>query len=222
VPASRRSTRSQEVIVLSRSPDARSPSPPPPEEPAPLPATVRVTPWIDPVVDRRGHDPRSSYVETFWLSVLGPTATWLLRRLVAGFDGQPAGYDLDVAATARALGLSVSKGTASPFAKAVQRCVMFGVAHTVSDGWAVRRRLPPISQRHLARLPDDLRAAHTRWIGASTDLGTLERGRTLAVAMIQSGDDRGMLEPQLVAVGVPAPAAAEVCALVLRQAGGDP
>ena len=35
--------------------------------------------------------------------------------------------------------------------------------------------------------------------------------------MIESGDDRGMLEPQLTAVGVPAPAAAEVCELVLAS-----
>jgi len=80
-------------------------------EPEPLPRTVRVAPWHDPVVDRRGHDPRSAYVEQFWLGVLGPTATWLLRRLVAGFDHQPDGYELDVAASARSLGLSVAKGT---------------------------------------------------------------------------------------------------------------
>jgi hypothetical protein len=30
-------------------------------------------PWIDPVVDRRGHDPRSTYVEQFWLGTLGPS-----------------------------------------------------------------------------------------------------------------------------------------------------
>ncbi len=194
---------------------------PPPEIP-PLPMKVRVTPWVDPVVDRRGHDPRSGYVELFWLSVLGPTATWLLRRLVAGFDRQPDGYELDVAGTARALGLSVSKGLASPFAKAVKRCVMFGVAHDTSDGWAVRRRLPAISQRHLVRLPDELQAAHTHWARATIDLDTLERGRALAMAMIESGDDRGMLEPQLTAVGVPAPAAAEVCELVLRQSPSEP
>ena len=70
-------------------------------EPDALPASVHVTPWHDPVVDRRGHDPRSAYVEQFWLSVLGPTATWLIRRLVAGFDEQPDGYRLDIAATAR-------------------------------------------------------------------------------------------------------------------------
>jgi hypothetical protein len=192
----------------------RSPQP----EPAALPPRVHVTPWVDPVVDRRGHDPRSAYVELFWLGVLGPTATWLLRRLVAGLDAQPDGYELDVPATARALGLSISKGTTSPFAKAVRRCMMFGVAHQMSDGWAVRRRVPLIPQRHLVRLPEVLQAAHDDWARTTVDLGSLERGRALALAMIESGDDQAMVEPQLIAVGVPPPAAAEVCELLLRAA----
>jgi hypothetical protein len=95
---------------------------------------------------------------------------------------------------------------------------MFGVGHHVSDGWAVRRRLPQISHRHHVRLPDSLQADHGNWTRATVDLDTLERGRTLALAMIESGDDRAMLEPQLVAVGIPPPAAAEVCELVLRSA----
>ena len=36
---------------------------------------IRVEPWPDPVIDELGHDPRSAYVETFWLPVLGPTTT---------------------------------------------------------------------------------------------------------------------------------------------------
>ena len=86
-------------------------------EPEPLPRTVRVAPWHDPVVDRRGHDPRSVYVEQFWLGVLGPTATWLLRRLVAGFDHQPDGYELDVAASGaqpRAVGDARGRRRRSP------------------------------------------------------------------------------------------------------------
>ena len=184
----------------------------------PLPTSVRITPWDDPVVDRRGHDPRSAYVEQFWLSVLGPTATWLLRRLAAGFDDHPDGYDLDVEATARSLGLSVAKGMASPFAKALQRCVMFGVANRLTDSWVVRRRVPSISQRHLLRLPSSLQTAHEQWTRTTVRLDVLERAHTLATAMLAAGDDRGVLEPQLVAVGVPPPAAAEACQLVLRAA----
>ena len=36
----------------------------------------------------------------FWLGVLGPTATWLMRRLAAGLDHQPDGYQIDLASTA--------------------------------------------------------------------------------------------------------------------------
>ena len=182
----------------------------------PLPASVRVTPWHDPVVDRRGHDPRSVYVEQFWLGVLGPTATWLMRRLVAGFDDRPDGYELDVAATARSLGLSVTKGSASPFNKAVTRCVMFGLVQRRSEAWLVRRRVPLVSQRHLGRLPDDVQTQHTQWTATTIHIDALARAHALATAMVAAGDDRGLLEPQLVAVGVPAPAAAEACEL-LRQ-----
>jgi hypothetical protein len=37
-------------------------------------ATLRIVPWRDEVIDELGHDPRSHYVETFWLPVLGPSA----------------------------------------------------------------------------------------------------------------------------------------------------
>ena len=50
-----------------------------PDEPGRSPAEgrphLRVEPWPDPVIDEVGHDPRSAYVETFWLPVLGPSTT---------------------------------------------------------------------------------------------------------------------------------------------------
>ncbi len=67
------------------------------------PLTIR--PWPDDVIDSLGHDPRSHYVETYWLGILGPSTTWLLRRLVAGLDVNPEGFELDLADTARCLGL---------------------------------------------------------------------------------------------------------------------
>jgi hypothetical protein len=72
-----------------------------------LPATdaLHIKPWPDPVIDRVGHDPRSAYVERFWLGILGPSTTWLLRRLAAGLEAAPAGFDLTLSETARCLGL---------------------------------------------------------------------------------------------------------------------
>ena len=45
--------------------------------------TLRVTRWHDPIVDERGYEPRSGYVERFWLGILGPSTTLLLRRFAA-------------------------------------------------------------------------------------------------------------------------------------------
>ena len=178
---------------------------------------LRIVPWLDPVVDRRGHDPRSSYVDKFWVGTLGPTATCLLRRIAAGFDDQPDGYDLELGAAAASIGLSLTKGQSSPFAKAFGRCVMFGLAHVRPDGYAMRRRLPEIARRHLIRMPHELQVEHQRWVGASVRLDSLQRGRTLATAMLAAGDDAELIEPQLVALGLSAPTAAQVSELVRNE-----
>ena len=61
-----------------------------------MPATLTIQPWPDPVIDTLGYDPRSRYVETFWLPTLGPTALLLLRHLADRFDRQPGGIELTV------------------------------------------------------------------------------------------------------------------------------
>lgn len=33
--------------------------------------TIRISPWVDPVIDTLGFDPRSFYCEKFWLPTLG-------------------------------------------------------------------------------------------------------------------------------------------------------
>lgn len=142
-----------------------------------IPREATIRPWVDPVVDARGHDPRSLYVERYWLSVIGPTATWIMRRFAECFDAAPEGFVLDLEHTASTMGLSFAKGAASPFGKALHRCVMFGVAQPVADGFAVRRRLPSVPQRHLKRLPEDLQTEHDEWTRRilTTDLVDLER-----------------------------------------------
>ena len=109
---------------------------------------------------------------------------------------------------------------ASPFAKALQRCVMFGVVQRLSD---VLGR-PPTGPADLPAPPAapaaELQSAHEQWTTTTIRLDALARAHALAAAMLAAGDDRGLLEPQLVAVGVPAPAAAEACEL-LRRPGGS-
>lgn len=164
--------------------------------------SIIVRPWIDPVVDDDGFDARSRYVELFWLSVLGPTATWLMRRLVAGLEQSPDGYDLDLDATAQAMGLSFTSGRASPFTKALQRCVMFGLAHQIDGGLAVRRRVPPVSFRHLRRMPESVQTAHAEWLHSAIDADELTRAHRLATTMLDLGDEPAVIEHHLIALGV--------------------
>ncbi len=128
-----------------------------------------IRPWIDPVVERVGFPPDGQYVELFWLGILGPTATWLLRRLSVGLGAYPDGYELDLVETAAALGVTVAPGRQSTFQRAIDRCVMFGMAHRMDEAGApalaVRRAVPPLAGRQVDRLPTHLRAAHREWIG---------------------------------------------------------
>ena len=76
--------------------------------------TLIVQPWPDTVVDPTGHDPRSPYVEQFWLAVLGPSTTWLLRYFAALFDRWPDGFEINLDDTARSIGLrSLKSGSAA-------------------------------------------------------------------------------------------------------------
>jgi hypothetical protein len=183
----------------------------------PADATLMVVPWHDPVVDSLGHDVRSLYVELFWLNVLGPTATWALRRLVTGLERYPLGYELDLGETASMLGLAYSAGTSNSFARALQRCVLFGMSQPVPGGLAVRRRVPPVAARHLARMPESLRAMHARWQVRECTIDDLERGCALAEVMVAAGDDPEVVERQLLAVGVPPAAAVEATSLAISR-----
>ena len=128
---------------------------------------LEVQPWRDPVVETRGYNIADPYVEMFWLPVLGPTATWLARRLASGLELQPDGYTLDMQDLARSIGVSYTHGKHNPFARAIHRCIMFGVAQQISvlphTTLAVRQILPALPIRHLNKLPEQLRIAHHDW-----------------------------------------------------------
>jgi len=165
-------------------------------------ARLVVRPWPDPVIDKLGHDPRSAYVERFWLSVLGPSTTWLLRRLASGLDEQPDGFEMDLPSTARALGLGNKGGRHSPFMRSIRRCQQFGLARPDGDGAiAVRRHLPPLSRQQVERLPDDLRAAHDDWQQRQLHRPSLEerrrRARLLALSLVELGEGQEDVERHL-------------------------
>lgn len=163
---------------------------------------LRVEPWTDEVIDKVGFDPRSPYVERFWLSIIGPSTTWLMRRMAAGFDSSPGGFDLSLGETATALGLGDRGGRHSPVLRTVNRMIQFELAKvTGPDQLAVRRRLPPLSRRHTVRLSPALRDAHERWqaeqLQDPPEEAQRRRARHLALSLLELGEDPESVELQL-------------------------
>lgn len=162
---------------------------------------LEIRAWHDEIVDQLGHDPRSPYVERFWLGVLGPSTVWLLRRIATGLDAHPGGFALPLGDTARALGLG-GEGASSPFARALRRCCQFDMARAEGPGvLAVRRHLPPLARRHLIRLPESVQAEHAAWeagaLRAPTPGTDRDRARQLARSLIELGEDAEATEHQL-------------------------
>lgn len=166
------------------------------------PTHLLVHPWVDPVVDEVGHDPRSAYVEQFWLSSLGPSTTWLMRHLAAGLEAEPDGFCLDLAVAARTLGLGRRRGRNSPFARALERARQFGLTRDLGGGQlAARRRLPPLSRNQVARLPQELQQAHRDWQDRALAHPVADqqrrRSRALALSLFELGEDAPAVEREL-------------------------
>ena len=164
--------------------------------------TLHMEIWSDPVIDDLGHDPRSRYVERFWLPVLGPSTVWFLRRLADQFDAEPEGFDLDLVETARALGVGMRGGKHSPMLRTVDRACRFGASRMIgTTGLAVRRRLAPLTRAQVERLPASLQREHTDAVRRPRTDQTFDnlrtRARSLALSMLELGEDDPSIERQL-------------------------
>ncbi len=171
-----------------------------------MPTTITVRPWPDPVIDTLGHDPRSVYVESFWLPTLGPTSILLLRHLAARFESSPEGVQLPLADTSQALGLGHREGVSSPLVRTLARLAQFDIAREDGHGAVdVRRNLPPVNRRHLRRLPEHLQVAHAEWaearIGEAPLVEARRRARRIALALVDEGGDIDGVERALHGIG---------------------
>jgi hypothetical protein len=124
---------------------------------------LHVIPFRDPLVEHGGHDPRSQYVETFYLAILGPSALVAARRLAVWLDASPDGFTIPLAVLARQLGLGTGTARNAPLPKTLARLVGFGLAAVIDDAYALRRAFPPLTPRQVRRLPVHLATAHERY-----------------------------------------------------------
>jgi hypothetical protein len=164
-----------------------------------MPATLAIRPWPDPVIDTLGHDPRSVYVERFWLPTLGPTSLLLLRRIASGFDEHPEGIELELGELSQALGVGRREGNSSPVVRSLDRLTQFDLACGEREvGYAVRRSVPPVNRRHVGRLPLPLQDEHRVWAERALAEPPLaiarRRARRVAFTLLEQGDDLDHVE----------------------------
>ena len=131
-----------------------------------------------------GHAPTSSYVETFWLPVLGPSTTWLIRLLNNHLDQKGEDVEISLADLGWALGLGERPGRHSPLLRALGRAADFDLVlramppadltctEPTSDptllSVLVRRALPSLPPRLIERLPARLAREHHEFTIEST------------------------------------------------------
>jgi len=126
-----------------------------------LPARLNIVAWPDPVIDHLGLAPQGPYSEYCWLPRLGPASTLAFRRLAATLSRRPDGFEIDTVEFARSLGLGSGIGAHAPVTRTLRRLVSFDLAvFTDQARFALRRRIPPLSGRHLSHLSAELQRIH--------------------------------------------------------------
>jgi hypothetical protein len=153
-----------------------------------MPQTIEpiwIEPWTDDVIDPLGHDPKSPYVERFWLGILGPSATWLLRSISYGFDAAPTGFNLSQTDTARVLGLGDRTGKYSPLQRSITRLCTFEFGYFRGETLVVRSRVPWLEPRQVSRLSGALQDEHRLWEDAEyqTSANNARKRRAASTAM---------------------------------------
>lgn len=162
---------------------------------------LRLICWTDQRRDPFGHDPRSSYVEQFWLGILGPSTTWFLRICANHLDSAPEA-SINLTEVARTLGIGHRGGSRSAMVRTVARACRFGAARSVgNDTLAVRRRLPMLTHRQLQRLPLSRQRCHEEYVASDASNNCISelrlRARRLALGLVECGDSPDSAELQL-------------------------
>jgi hypothetical protein len=125
---------------------------------------LRLIALRDPAAEATGHDPRSAYVEFFWLPIAGPSAVLAARRLVGWLERSPEAVLVALGPFARQLGLGAGTGRNAPITRTLARLLGFSLASARGDAYALRLAFPSLARRHLERLPQKLVEAHQRFM----------------------------------------------------------
>ncbi len=126
-------------------------------------------PHPQPQVRQVGFPLDHAYVEQCWAPIIGPTSVLLLRRLpVLWREAMTA--EVDVAELAQSLGLGNSTGRNGMMQHTLERLERFRfAAFSGSEDLEVFTEAPPLSSRHLGRLPGWTVKRHEHLLGVHLD-----------------------------------------------------
>lgn len=122
-----------------------------------------------PAVHRAGFPLDHPYLERCWAPILGPSSILLLRRMPDLWKQSYPTIGVPLDELGRSLGLG-GTGRNSPLWRTLERLVTFRFA-----AWSGDRELdvyteaPPLSARHLERVPESTRTLHEQLLGAHLD-----------------------------------------------------
>lgn len=120
-------------------------------------------------VRRAGFPLDHPYVEHCWAPVVGPTSVVLLRRATWLWRTDTS-IGVRSEELARSLGLGAGTARNSPMARTLDRVVRFRLADWSQPGELdVYTEVPPVPERHLARVPSWTRALHDQLLGRHLD-----------------------------------------------------
>lgn len=120
-------------------------------QPVHLPDPFTSRYWMPP--GQQGVDAFDPYVETYWVSAVGPTTYLLARRLLL----EP--QEWSKAHLAAAIGVGYRGGQNCPLERAMTRLVRFNLGTTEEETGVlyVRPRWPRLAPGNVARLPKNMR-----------------------------------------------------------------
>ncbi|MGH9119311.1 MAG: hypothetical protein ACRD0A_15960 [Acidimicrobiales bacterium] len=94
---------------------------------------------------------------------MGPSCLVAAHALVAGLDASPDGFEIEVGAFGRSLGLPGPAGSGSRVIRTLDRLTQFRLAafHPLHPPlYRVRLVWPPLTRHQIGRLPEFLAALH--------------------------------------------------------------
>ncbi len=149
------------------------------------------------------HDP---YIETFWLPLLGPTATWLMNDLCLRALIQQDSFSLQLNEISLRIGIGSREGSSSPVMKQLSRLCQAHVLYRHGENeYLVPRTIEPPRTEMFYKLKEHKRLHHKLWMTRLLDSPAetqRRRIRALVTRLEMMGFNAPIISTTLLATGL--------------------